>query len=168
VKDLPVLVTLMNATSPFGFGGLLTDSADFDRLDGKFRWQGDGVELIEVRAAGSAVGMNIDGKVDMNTGGANLYGTMVPFSMVNRFIGAIPLIGDVITGGEGGGVLAVAYTIKGTLADPDVSVNPVSLLTPGFLRNLFFGGGDSDDDTPGSETAKPVEKPFPATTNFNK
>jgi hypothetical protein len=147
VGNLPVMMLLLNATSPFGFVGIVTSSASFQHMRGSFRWEGDEVELKQVNAAGSSVGMNIDGKVDMNSGGANLYGTLVPFSMVNRILESIPVIGDILTGGDGGGVLAVAYRIKGSLSDPKVSVNPVSLLTPGFLRNLFFGGDDGDKAT---------------------
>ncbi|MDX2027282.1 MAG: AsmA-like C-terminal domain-containing protein [Alphaproteobacteria bacterium] len=145
VGHLPALVVLMNAASPFGFVGLFTGSMEFDRLTGKFRWEGDTVKLSETHAAGAAVGINIAGKVDMGSDEANLNGTMVPFSMVNNILGSIPLLGDVITGGEGQGVLAVSYSINGPLDDPSVSVNPVSLLTPGFLRNLFFGDDDSDE-----------------------
>ena len=38
---------------------------------------------------------------------------------------------------EGGGVFAARYTMRGPLADPDVFVNPLSALTPGFLREIF-------------------------------
>jgi hypothetical protein len=153
VRNLPVLALLLNATSPFGLTGIFTDSADFSRLNGKFRWQADAIELKDVHAAGPGVGLNIDGKVDMNSGAANLNGTIVPFSMINRVLNNIPLVGDLITGGAGGGVLAVAYTIGGTLADPKINVNPVSLLTPGFLRNFFFNSDDSGD-----VPNEPVEK----------
>jgi len=147
VAGLPVLARLMSVSSPFGFIDFVTGNASFDHLEGQFRWKGDEVELQKVRAAGSVFGINIDGRVDLNTGDSNLHGTMVPFSMFNKLINAIPLLGDVFTGGEGGGVLAVSYTVKGKLAEPDVSVNPVSLLTPGFLRNLFFED-HTDEQTP--------------------
>ena len=39
--------------------------------------------------------------------------------------------------GQGGGVFAADYTVRGPLADPKVSVNPLSALTPGFLRGVF-------------------------------
>lgn len=153
VTGLPVLARLLSAASPFGFIDLVTGNASFDRLEGQFRWQGDAIDLIKVRAAGSVFGLNIDGHLDMNTGATNLHGTLVPFSFFNSIINVIPLLGDVITGGEGQGVIAASYTVKGTLGEPDISVNPVSLLTPGFLRNLFFAG----DDTP----EKPPEQPAP-------
>jgi len=164
VKGLPALVNLMNATSPFGLFDLLTGTISFDSLDGKFSWQDDTLGLKQVRAIGSSVGMNVDGTVDMNSGKADLYGTIAPFSFFNRIIGAIPVLGDLLTGGENQGVLAANYTIRGTLDKPDVGVNPVSILTPGFLRNLFFGG---DQGSP-SDTAPPAPTLAPAQTNINK
>lgn len=159
VKDLPFLMLLLNATSPFGLTGLLTDSASFDRLDGKFLWDGDMIELKHVHAAGTASGMNVEGKVNLDTGEARLRGTIVPFGTVNRLIGSVPLLGDIITGGEDGGVLAVSYTLRGTLDDPDINVNPVSLLAPGFLRNLFFGGSDDEaDDKQNSGIKQPEDE----------
>ena len=142
VSGLPALARLLNAASPFGFADLITGETSFDHLQGHFRWHGDEIDLSKVRAAGSVFGLNIEGPVDLNTGIANLHGTLVPFSFFNSLIDEIPLLGDVITGGEGQGIIAAAYTVKGPMSDPDISVNPVSLLAPGFLRNLFFVGDD--------------------------
>ena len=170
VGKLPVLALLLNATSPFGFSGIITDSASFEHLKGTFRWTGDTIEAIHVNAAGSSVGMNINGRVDMNSGQANLNGTLVPFSMVNRILGSIPILGDLLTGGDGGGILAVAYDIKGSLSDPKIDVHPVSLLTPGFLRNLFFGDDDSDEAAPekGDKVVPAAEVPAaPVKTQSN-
>jgi hypothetical protein len=145
VEHLPILALLINATSPFGFAGILTDSADFSRLEGNFRWAGDDLTLTKMHAAGSAMGINCDGKIDLASNEANLQGTLVPFSVVNKILNYIPLIGDLLTGGEDQGVLAVAYKISGPLSDLNVSVNPISLLTPGFIRNLFFKDSQTQD-----------------------
>ena len=69
---------------------------------------------------------------------------------VNRVLGAIPLLGNILTGGEGEGLFAVTYAISGSLEALDVSVNPLSVLAPGFLRNLFDieGGESSGEDEP--------------------
>ncbi len=139
VSGLPVLMRLLDAMSPLGFADLLSGgSSGFDRLRGKFRLEGDWAELREVQTSGASVGINVNGKLNIETGMADLSGTLVPFSFFNRMINMIPILGDVITGGDGQGVIAAAYTVKGNLSDPSISVNPISLLTPGFLRNLFF------------------------------
>jgi len=138
VSDLPVLARLLSAVSPFGFLDMITGEASFDHLRGYYLWHGEKLDLRDVRAAGSVVGINLDGRVDLGASEANLNGTLVPFSFMNSIIGSIPLLGDVITGGSGQGVIAAAFTVKGPLSGLDVSVNPISLLTPGFLRTLFF------------------------------
>ena len=51
-----------------------------------------------------------------------------------------------MTGGEGEGLLGFVYEMEGELDDPEVSVNPLSALAPGFLRGLF-GGIDGDEAT---------------------
>ena len=51
-------------------------------------------------------------------------------------------------GGEGEGFVAVVYGIDGRLSDPQVSVNPLSVLTPGFLRGIFGIKGGNGDSRP--------------------
>ncbi len=38
---------------------------------------------------------------------------------------------------KGGGLIAANYTAKGPLNHPQVSINPLSALLPGFLRGVF-------------------------------
>ena len=52
-------------------------------------------------------------------------------------LGNIPLIGKLFSPEEGGGLFAARYTMRGKLDDPTVFVNPLSALTPGFLREMF-------------------------------
>jgi len=50
-----------------------------------------------------------------------------------------------LNGGEkGGGLVAFNFSMKGSTDDPEVTMNPLSALTPGFLRHLFdiFNNGD--------------------------
>jgi hypothetical protein len=48
----------------------------------------------------------------------------------------------------------VTYGIKGELAELKVSVNPISMLAPGFLRKLFQMG-------PTPQAAAPMPLPMP-------
>ena len=162
VKNLPLLVLLLNATSPLGFTNILSDRVSFDHLRGTFRWEGEKVELVNINASGSAIGITASGVLDTQSGQGQLHGTLVPFSLVNRALEAIPLLGDILTGGDHGGVIAATYKIQGKLDKPEISVNPVSLLTPGFLRNLFFGGGANAEDD------KELAEPEPTVPPANK
>ena len=69
-------------------------------------------------------------QMDMN-------GNIVPFSGLNKAVGEIPVLGDLLTGG-GDGVFAATYTAQGPVADPRVVVNPLAVLAPGILRNILF------------------------------
>ncbi len=63
----------------------------------------------------------------------------MPAYTLNSLLGRIPLVGDILTGGEGGGVFAVDFSLSGALDKPKIQVNPLSALAPGILRNLLRG-----------------------------
>ena len=48
-----------------------------------------------------------------------------------------PLLGKILTGGEGEGMFAALYRVEGPMDDTRVSVNPLAVLAPGILRQLF-------------------------------
>jgi hypothetical protein len=59
------------------------------------------------------------------------------------------LIGDLLQGGKGEGVFAATYSAKGSLQQPDITVNPIAALAPGFLRGLFdIFDGSGEATTP--------------------
>lgn len=139
VQDAPALARLLSAASPRGFANFLGGQPiAFSRLVGQFRWHERGISLREVQTSGSAVGLTAEGDIDLDGDTLALQGTVVPFSTFNRLVGAIPLVGDLLVGGEGQGLFAATYTVSGKLAEPDIGVNPLAVLAPGFLRNLFF------------------------------
>jgi hypothetical protein len=141
VRKLPFLAVLLNAASFTGFADMLGGQGlNFDRLEGGFDWNGQRLGLDDWRTAGGALGLNIEGEIDFAASRADLRGTVVPFSFFNSIVGTIPLVGDIITGGKGGGLVAATYQAKGPLEKLDVTVNPVSFLAPGILRRIFFQG----------------------------
>ena len=152
VVKAPVLARLLSLASLSGVGGLLSgEGLEFKRLVGKFKLK-DGVATSDlIRAYGGGLGLTARGSIDFRGGRLDLQGTVVPAYTVNRILGKIPLLGWLLVGGEGEGVVAVTYRIDGPLDDPQVSVNPLSALTPGFLRGLFSGGkggGEEEEERP--------------------
>ena len=146
----PIIARLVNALSPTGFVDLLSGQGlAFDRLDAGLDY-GDGrIKLTDGRSAG-ALGISFEGDVGLDDGKIALKGTVVPVDTLNRIIEAIPVIGEIVGGGSRGGFLGWTYSVTGTTSDPKVSVNPLSMFAPGFLRNLFFLG-------PSEAPAKPKE-----------
>jgi hypothetical protein len=143
----PILARMLSVASLTGMLDTLGGNGiRFDRLISDFTLT-DGVAQTDLlRAYGSAIGITAKGGIDFNTAQVDLEGTLVPAYTVNRIIGAIPLLGPLLTGGEGEGLLGFVYHMEGDLDDPKVSVNPLSALAPGFLRGLF-SGLDGDEAT---------------------
>ncbi|MEQ8966385.1 MAG: AsmA-like C-terminal domain-containing protein [Azospirillaceae bacterium] len=148
--DAPVLARLLAALSLGGLQSLLTsDGLDFNRAETGFTYTGPAVEVADFTASGGALGITADGTIDLVADSLDIAGTIVPIYGLNQVIGAIPLLGDVLTGG-GEGVFAFTYSATGPLDGPDVSVNPISVLAPGFLRTLFFLDADPPRDADGN------------------
>jgi len=143
VVRAPALARLLAALSLPGLNNVLSsDGIGFDRLVAQYRLDGDVLSVSDARTSGGALGLTLAGSMDLAADQVDFEGTIVPLYGVNQVIGAIPLLGDLLTGGEGQGVFAFTYGIEGPLDDPRVTVNPLSVLAPGFLRNLFFLEGD--------------------------
>jgi hypothetical protein len=77
------------------------------------------------------------GKVDFDRGYVQISGTYVPLYGLNSMLGSVPILGDILTGGQGGGIVGLTFVVQGNLKDPQVGVNPVSALTPGIFRQIF-------------------------------
>ncbi|MCK6417747.1 MAG: AsmA-like C-terminal domain-containing protein [Alphaproteobacteria bacterium] len=142
VVNAPTLARLLSAMSLPGLLGLLDDQGlAFSKMEARFDWlyrpEGSAVIVQEGRTSGNEVGLTFDGVYDRAQNKIDIEGTIVPLSTVNKIIGSIPLLGDIITGGTGS-LIAATYTIEGSAQEPDVSVNPLSVLTPGILRRILF------------------------------
>jgi hypothetical protein len=75
-------------------------------------------------------------------------GTIVPAYLINTVLGNLPVIGRLFSPETSGGLFAVTWRLQGPLDDPQVSVNPLAALTPGFLRGLFNIGQPPPDPPP--------------------
>ncbi|WP_147163276.1 YhdP family protein [Pararhodospirillum oryzae] len=110
--------------------------------------------LSEARTYGLSLGLTAKGSLNLESDALALEGTLVPAYALNGLLGQIPLVGKALVGGEGEGLIGVTYQVSGTLDEPDVSVNPLSALTPGFLRgifSLFDSPEQTARDAPGKE-----------------
>ena len=109
----------------------------FSRLVAPFRLTDDALELTDARAFSPSLGLTVKGRLDLDAQRIDMQGTIVPAYFFNSLLGNIPLVGKLFSPERGGGVFAASYSMRGRLDDPEVSVNPLAALTPGFLRGLF-------------------------------
>ena len=139
VVNAPVLARLLSIMALTGIlDALEGDGLAFSDLSAPFVLRQGTFEFKEARASGTALGFTANGKIFRHADVVDLEGTVIPAYALNSAFGRIPLLGDLFTGGEkGGGIFAAAYTMTGPIEEPVVSVNPLSALAPGFLRNVF-------------------------------
>jgi hypothetical protein len=134
----PVFARILSLASLSGIGGMLAGSGiPFSTLRGDFTYTENHLVLENLLAHGGAIGVTANGMLELGPHRLDIQGTIVPAYTLNSIIGNIPMIGSLLLGGEGQGLFAANYRATGSAADPDVSVNPLSALTPGFLRRLF-------------------------------
>ena len=141
VRNAPILARLLSLMSLDGLAkGAVSDGIQFTRLESRFDWlyrpEGSVLTVADGRTSGTAIGLTFDGTFDQATEELDLKGTIIPVSEVNKIIKSIPVLGEILTGGSG--VIAATYTVKGPAEDPDLSMNPLSVLAPGFLRKILF------------------------------
>jgi hypothetical protein len=65
----------------------------------------------------------------------------------------------VIVGKKGEGMFALNYAGKGPFSKTQISVNPLSALTPGFLRRIFDVKREDVDALPQKDTPEKAEIP---------
>jgi hypothetical protein len=134
----PGLAKVLSLSSLSAIGSMLAGSGiPFSTLSGDFAYSEKRLVLQNLLAYGGALGVTANGVLELGPHRLDIQGTIVPAYTLNSIIGNIPLVGSLLLGGDGQGLFAANYRATGSAADPQVSVNPLSALTPGFLRRLF-------------------------------
>lgn len=114
----------------------------FSKFNIPFVWKDNVITLDKAKGHGGSIGISVDGSVFMAENRLDLSGNIIPAYGINNLLGKssdvpiVGLVGDILTGG-GEAVVATRYTIQGSFKEPDVTVNPLSMLTPGILRGIF-------------------------------
>ena len=128
VRQMPALAELLNAASIVGLiDQLATSGLVFAEAKGRFRLTPAAMELTEGRAVGASFGVSLEGVYYSDEDRLDLRGVISPFYLING-------IGAVLTR-PGEGLVGFTYRVRGKAANPQVTVNPLSVLAPGFFRD---------------------------------
>ena len=126
----------------------------FRKLEASFTKTGNIVEVRDGSMFGPALGATVAGTIDFNRDQVNLSGTFVPLFGVNNLFSQLPVLGPLLGGGRHEGLLGLSYRITGSAGNPVLNVNPLSVLAPGFLRQIF-GAFDGSAQT-GAKALDPL------------
>jgi hypothetical protein len=145
-KEVPLLARFAALLSPMGIVNFVagTKMIPMDRFVSNFHFSDDFVTVKNGVGKSMALGFTVDGKLDRTKRLFALKGNIIPARFLNSILSNIPIIGSLINGGEGEGLFAIAYTVKGSFDNPEVSLNPLSALAPGFIRKIFQSIGEEE------------------------
>ena len=136
--EAPILAQMLSIASLQGiFDTLGGAGLNFNEFVVPFSFGEGQLSVRNARVSGPALGMTGSGEIRLKDRVLDLDGVLVPAYTANSLLGDIPIIGDIFVGKKGEGIFALSYTVKGGFDKTQIAVNPLSALTPGFLRGIF-------------------------------
>jgi hypothetical protein len=138
LKELPALTKILSLASLQGIADLLSgEGIRFTEFEMNFDNKADLMTINEIYAIGPAISILMEGYIEKDNL-ISLRGTLVPATTINKTIGSIPLIGNILVGKKvGEGVFGVSFKIKGPPQDLETTVNPIKTLTPRFITRTL-------------------------------
>jgi len=130
IVGAPALTELLSAISIVG----LLDQVNgpgiaFADVEADFRLSPRAVTLTRSSAVGPSLGISLDGIYDLGSGLMDMQGVISPVYFLNG-------IGQIFSR-RGEGLFGFTFQLAGAADNPQVKVNPLSILTPGMFRELF-------------------------------
>lgn len=130
VVDAPELGSLLNAISVVGLINELEGAGIvFSDVEGVFLLTPDFVEIRQGSAIGASLGVSAEGLYRSGPKTISLQGVISPIYILNGIGQIFSRVRD--------GLFGFAYELEGSPERTKVSVNPLSILTPGMFRDLF-------------------------------
>ncbi|PLX29626.1 MAG: hypothetical protein C0582_03615 [Alphaproteobacteria bacterium] len=139
MKNIPSIVRILSLASLSGVSQIF-QGPGYVFTDGFIdcNYENNKIYIINSLLNGSGIAISAAGYLDFGRDLMNLTGQVVPFRSINQFLGAIPLIGTVLSGGTPDhGIFSFSYQAKGPLGAPDISSNPLSIFTPQTIKGLM-------------------------------
>jgi hypothetical protein len=148
LRDEPALRRLVTEGAPRmeadGRVNFDPSAVTFDRLRLAFTKEGGRIQLHDGVISGATIGTTLEGFVDFSRDHVNMKGTFVPAYGLNNMFAKLPLFGPLLGGGRNEGLVGVNFSVTGKASAPFLNVNPLSAITPGFLRKIFGAVGSID------------------------
>jgi hypothetical protein len=138
LKELPALTKVLTLASLQGIADVLSgEGIRFNEFEMNFSKKNQLMSINEVYAIGPAISVLMEGYVESDEL-VSLRGTLIPATTLNKVIGSIPFLGNILVGKKTGeGVFGVSFKIKGPPNKLETSVNPIKTLTPRFITRTL-------------------------------
>lgn len=95
------------------------------------------LDIKEGIVRGPQIGAAFDGMLYDKKDNTNISGTFMPAYALNSFFGEIPILGALLGNGNDKALLGITFKVSGNADNPNIQVNPLSLIAPGIFRSIF-------------------------------
>lgn len=96
-----------------------------------------GLSIGQGIVRGPLVGFALQGQVYDDDGEMRMTGTFMPAYGVNSLFSEIPILGLFLGNGRERGLIGVTFKLEGSFEQPQITVNPLSVIAPGLFRSIF-------------------------------
>lgn len=114
-----------------------TSSQRFQRGFARIVSRGGMVGIENGVLRGDQIGATFQGTVRDRNGNMDMTGTFMPAYGLNRLFAELPLIGVILGNGSDRGLIGITFKLKGKFDQPNLQINPLSIIAPGVFRQIF-------------------------------
>ena len=138
LNNQPVLSDLLNLSSISGLADYLSGKGLWvDKLIADISFDDGLLDIYSAEMLGPSVGVHMKGQVEFVNKLISIGGTIAPFNFIARSFQDVPILSTLLSGARNEGLFAAEFTVIGSLKNPQLTVNPLSVLTPGIFRDFF-------------------------------
>ena len=116
MEGLKALLVLLNPSTALDAG---KQGLEYKYIRGDFKIRNGLLLTDNLQMDGPQLKMFVAGKADLPSGKLKAEIKAMPLQMIDGLVKAIPLLGQILTGGKKGGVLETYFKVTGTLDNPE-------------------------------------------------
>lgn len=161
VRNAPAMVRLLSLVSLEQIMSANQGIA-FNEMKFPLEMQDRKLFIKDGRMEGPNIAMKLAGMVDFKNNTLELDGSLTPASGLNSVLARVPVFGALLTGTQGA-MMVADFGIEGPASEPEVWANPLSIVTPGILKDIFggiFGGGTPSPERPEPDPETQEDIPY--------
>ena len=113
------------------------NSAKVQRLKADIEKGPGSLKITRGQMQGGDASAAFEGVVYDQRNRMNIRGTFLPARGLNKLVSNIPLLGLAFGSGKTTGLLGITFRLRGPYGNPQITVNPLSIIAPGVFRKLF-------------------------------
>ncbi|MBB4478189.1 AsmA-like C-terminal domain-containing protein [Rhizobium etli] len=114
-----------------------TSSQRFQRGFARIVSRGGMIGIENGVLRGDQIGATFQGVVRDRKGNMDMTGTFMPAYGLNRLFAELPLIGVILGNGSDRGLIGITFKLTGKFDQPNLQINPLSIIAPGVFRQIF-------------------------------